>query len=458
MRDDLNTLFQKQCDFFRSGATRSLPFRREQLKKLYTLLQKNETVLSNALRADLNKGEMESYGTEIGPVRSEIRFLIRHLKEWMQPQHVPGMIFSFSSRGMLMHEPYGTVLIISPWNYPVWLSLVPLAGAMAAGNCIILKPSEVSSHTSAALKKLFDDAFPAEYISVVEGSAETSRQLINLPPHYIFFTGSTAVGKIVAQEAAASLTPFTLELGGKTPCIIDATANLKLSARRIMWGKSITAGQTCVAPDYLLVQENVKDKLVDEIRNVLDQFYPDGALNDPDYPCIIDARHYERLKNMMRNGTILLGGKSNDERRLIEPTLIGGLHAGEPAFSEEIFGPLLPVISYRTHDDLLQVLNRYPDPLSLYIFSNDKKFQRRLLREIPFGGALINDTIEYLGNHHLPFGGIRSSGFGRYHGRFSFETFSHRKAVMKKSTLLDLNFRYKPYNQIKNRIMRTFLK
>jgi aldehyde dehydrogenase (NAD+) len=458
MRDDLNELFQKQCDFFRSGATRSLRFRKQQLKKLYDLLRDHETLLCQALRADLNKGEMESYGTEIGPTRSEIRFLLRHLSDWMRPQHVTGMIFSFYSRGMILHEPYGTVLILSPWNYPVWLSLVPLAGAMAAGNCVILKPSEVSSHTSAALKKLFDATFPPEYISVVEGSAETSRQLINLPPHYIFFTGSTAVGKIVAQEAAASLTPFTLELGGKTPCIIDATANLKLSARRIMWGKSITAGQTCVAPDYLLVQEDVKDKLVDEIRNVLDQFYPGGALNDPDYPCIIDTRHYERLKNLMRNGKILHGGKSDDQRRLIEPTLIGDLHAGDPAYSEEIFGPLLPVITFRSIEDIVTMVNRYPYPLSLYIFSNDKKFQDRLLREIPFGGALINDTIEYLGNHHLPFGGIRSSGFGRYHGRFSFETFSHRKAVMKKATWIDLNFRYKPFNKTKERIMRTFLR
>jgi aldehyde dehydrogenase (NAD+) len=458
MSDDLSLLYQKQRDFFRSGATRSLRFRKQQLKKLYDLLRDHETLLSQALRADLNKGEMESYGTEIGPTRSEIRFLLRHLSDWMRPQRVPGMIFSFYSRGMILHEPYGTVLIISPWNYPVWLSLVPLAGAMAAGNCIILKPSEVSSHTSAALKKLFDDAFPAGYLSVVEGSAETSRQLINLPPDYIFFTGSTAVGKIVAQEAAANLIPYTLELGGKTPCIVDETANLTLSARRMMWGKSITAGQTCVSPDYLLVHENVKENLLDEIRKVLGQFYPGGALSDPDYPCIIDTRHYERLKNMMRNGTILLGGKYDDERRLIEPTLIGGLHAGDPAYNEEIFGPLLPVIPFRTHDDILQVVQRYPYPLSLYIFSNDKKFQDRLLSEIPFGGALINDTIEYLGNHHLPFGGIRSSGFGRYHGRFSFETFSHHKGVLKKSTWIDLDFKYKPTSQIKNRIMRTFLR
>lgn len=225
-----------------------------------------------------------------------------------------------------------------------------------------------------------------------------------------------------------------------------------------MWGKSITAGQTCVSPDYLLVKDSVTDGLVNEIRNTLDQFYPGGALNDPDYPCIIDARHYERLKNLLRNGTTLHGGKFDDEKRLIEPTLISGLHENDPAFSEEIFGPLLPVISYRSFPDLVATVQRYPNPLSLYVFSNDRKFQQQVLREIPFGGALINDTIEHLGNHHLPFGGIRSSGFGQAHGRYSFEAFSHKKAVMKKATWIDLNFRYKPYNRLKDIIMRTFLR
>ncbi|MFI5134557.1 MAG: aldehyde dehydrogenase family protein, partial [Chitinophagales bacterium] len=339
-----------------------------------------------------------------------------------------------------------------------WLSAVPMIGAMAAGNCVILKPSELTLNTSSVMKEMFDETFPAEFVAVAEGDAEVSQQLLNLPPDYIFFTGSTAVGKIVAQTAVKNLIPFTLELGGKSPCIIDETANVKLSVKRMMWGKVITSGQTCVAPDYLLVHEKILNEVVREIKNVLGKFYPGGAINDPDYPCIINEKNYSRLIRLMPSGKILLGGKTDDSKRKIEPTLLGEVSLDDAVMKEEIFGSLLPVIPFNSADDVIHAVNQNPNPLSLYIFSRNKKFQHRLLKELSFGGALINDTIEHLGNHYLPFGGIGGSGLGAYHGEFSFDTFSHRKAVMKKGTWIDLGFRYKPYSRVKERVMRTFLR
>jgi len=458
MQSDFATIIQKQHDFFKGGNTRSYSFRREQLKKLRSAILKNETIINEALHADLNKSDHESYSTEVGPTLSELRFIGDHLEDWMKPVTVPGMLFSFPSSGKILYEPYGTVLIISPWNYPIWLSLVPMIGAMAAGNCVILKPSEISFHTSGILNKILSETFPTEYIAVAEGTAEVSQQLMDLPPDYIFFTGSTPVGKIVAQAAAKNLVPYTLELGGKSPCIIDEKADMKLSVKRMLWGKMINSGQTCVAPDYLLVHEKIKNEVIDEIKNVLDKFYPEGALNDPDYPCIINEKNYSRLKSLIQSGKILLGGKMDDAERKIEPTLLGELNWNDPVMKEEIFGSLLPVITFNSVDDVIAAVNHHPNPLAFYIFSTDKKFQRRLLNELSFGGALINDTIEHLGNHYLPFGGVRSSGLGVYHGKFSFEIFSHKKAVMKKGTWIDLNFRYKPYNKTKEWVMRTFLR
>jgi len=458
MSIDFRTLAQKQHTYFKSGATRSYKFRIEQLKAFRAAIKRNEQKLNDALYADLNKSPHEIYMTEIGPALSELRFIKNHLKQWMKPKPVPGMLFSFPSSGEVIREPYGTALIISPWNYPFWLSTVPVIGAMAAGNCVILKPSELTSNTSSVMKKMFEETFSHEYFAVVEGDAEVSRQLINLPPDYIFFTGSTRVGKIVAQSAARNLIPFTLELGSKSPCIIDETANIKLSVRRMMWGKAITSGQTCVAPDYLLVHEKIINAVVSETRKVLEDFYPGGALNDPHYPCIINEKNYSRLIHLMESGNILLGGKTDAGKRKIEPTLLGGVSLDDAVMKEEIFGSLLPVISFNSVEDVIQAVNHNPNPLSLYIFSKNKKFQRRLLQEISFGGALINDTIEHLGNHYLPFGGIGGSGLGAYHGKFSFDAFSHKKAVMNKGTWIDLNFRYKPYSSIKEKVMRAFLR
>jgi aldehyde dehydrogenase (NAD+) len=458
MISDFSSLVEKQRLYFQSGITRPYRFRIEQLKLLRIAIRKHEGRISEALRADLGKSDGESYMTEIGPGLAELRFIKNHLKEWMLPQSVPGMIYSFPSKGIIYPEPYGIALIIAPWNYPFWLSVNPVIGAIAAGNCVILKPSEAASHSASALKKMFDETFPSEFISVIEGGPEVSQQLTELPPDSIFFTGSTSVGKIVAQAAAKNLVPYTLELGGKSPCIVDESADLKLAARRIMWGKLITAGQTCVAPDYLLIHKNVRDAFVNEVKKVLDHFYPAGALDDEEYPRIINQKHFDRLRNLMQDGKILLGGKLDEVRLKIEPTLLEDVSWDRAIMREEIFGPLLPVLSFESVNEVIDTINHHPKPLSLYVFSSNKKFQQRILQGVSYGGASVNDTIEHLGNSYLPFGGIGTSGIGAYHGKWSFDTFSHYKGVMKKGTWIDLPFRYKPFTKMKGWVMRMFMR
>lgn len=458
MAPDILTLFERQKQFFQSGATRSYRFRAEQLKLLKRAITKYESKINDALYADLGKAVQESYMTEIGPALAEIRFIKNHLREWMQPLKVPGMIYSFHSSGVIYPEPYGIALIISPWNYPFWLSVNPVAGAIAAGNCVMVKPSELSPHSSAVLKEMVNDTFPDEYIEVAEGGPEISRQLTAFPPDYIFFTGSTAIGKMVAAAAAKNLVPHTLELGGKSPCIVDESADLRLAAKRIVWGKLIAAGQTCVAPDYLLVHKNVKDRLLNEVKSALQKFYPAGALKDKDYPHIINQNHFERLKNLLDHDKILFGGNYDKERLKIEPTILTEVSMNDRIMKEEIFGPLLPVLEFNSASEAIRVVNSFPKPLSLYIFSSHKTFIRKIVDEISYGGASVNDTIEHLGNPYLPFGGVGSSGIGAYHGKYSFDTFTHFKGVMKKSTWLDLPFRYKPFTKAKMKVLKMFLR
>jgi aldehyde dehydrogenase (NAD+) len=457
--DSYGSLISDQHEYFQSGETRSSRFRISQLNKLYEATKHYEAALSESLKKDLNKSTQESYNTEIGPTLAEIRFLKKNLAEWMEPKSVPGMIYSFPSTGKVYAEPYGCVLIISPWNYPFWLSMVAMAGAMAAGNCVIVKPSELAPHTSAILKKMIEEIFPKKYISIVEGDSAVSNKLLELPFNYIFFTGSIAVGKIIAQAAAKNLVPYTLELGGKSPCIIDKDVNLPLAARRLLWGKMITSGQTCVAPDYLYVHRSMKQQLVQEVKKVLGQFYPDGALNDPGYPRIVNEKHYHRILQLMQSGgTILMGGNSDASQLRVEPTLIGDVSWNDAIMQEEIFGPLLPVVEYDKLGEVILEINSRPKPLSLYIFSDNRKTQKQLVNSISFGGGLINDTIEHLGNPYLPFGGVGTSGMGSYHGKYSFDTFSHHKGVLKKQTWLDLRFRYPPYKKSGLRIAKWFLK
>ena len=456
---DYSTLLENQRTYFKSGATRSASFRIRMLKTLYEAIVRYEDRLYAALHEDLNKAAQEAYNTEIGPALAEIGFQRKHLKSWMQPKPVPGMLFSFPSSAKVYAEPYGSVLVLAPWNYPFWLSFVPLAGALAAGNCVILKPSELAPATATVMQQLIAEFFDPAYITVLTGDVSVSEKLLELQFDYIFFTGSTPVGSIIAQSAAKKLIPYTLELGGKSPCIVDKDADVQLAALRLLWGKTINSGQSCVAPDYLFVHHSIADKLITAMEQVLKKFYPDGALNYPGYPRIISERHYQRLKRLLGSGgKVLLGGKSIDEKRLMEPTVLGEVGWHDAVMKEEIFGPLLPIIRYDDLSEVINQLNAQPKPLALYIFSNNRKTQQRIIREVPFGGGLINDTIEHLGNHYLPFGGIGGSGQGAYHGKFSFDTFSHRKGVMKKGTWLDIGFRYPPYKKSNFRLAKFFLR
>ncbi len=457
--NELTIILQRQQSTFQTGITRPASFRIQQLKNLYAAISRYETRINDALRKDLNKAPQESYNTEIGPALAEINFQLKNLAEWMRPKSVPGMIYSFPSSGKIYAEPYGIVLIIATWNYPFWLSIVPLAGALAAGNCVVLKPSEHAPATSMLLKQLLEESFEQGYVEVVEGDALVSEKLLQQKFNYIFFTGSTRVGKLVAQSAARHLIPCTLELGGKTPCIIDRSANITLAAKRLLWGKTINSGQTCVAPDFVYVHRSVEQQLLQALISTLQQFYPKGALHDGDYPCIINQQHYERLKKLLHSGgTILFGGQSDDRRQTMEPTIISNISWDDALMKEEIFGPLLPVLPYDDISEVIQQVNAQPKPLSLYVFASDKKLQQRIIREISFGGGLINDTIEHLGNPYLPFGGIGPSGLGAYHGKYSFDTFSHHKSVMKKGTWLDLNFRYPPFRKVSLWLARLLLR
>jgi aldehyde dehydrogenase (NAD+) len=359
---------------------------------------------------------------------------------------VRGSLFNFPSKNKIYSEPYGVALVIGAWNYPVQLTLNPVIGAMAAGNCVIAKPSEMAPNSSALMAKLINKNFNPSYLHVVEGAAETSQQLINTPPDYIFFTGSTRVGKLIMKSAAKHLTPLTLELGGKSPAIVDETADLKKTAQRIAWGKFVNAGQTCVAPDYLYVHTSVQEKLLDELQAAIHKFYGANPRQSADYPRIVNDDHFERLTGYLDNGTTVTGGKAVADERYIAPTILTDISRNDAIMQEEVFGPILPVLSFTEIDTVISALNDQPSPLALYIFSDNKAQQKRLINDVSFGGGCINDSIVHLANPRLPFGGVGQSGMGSYHGKTSFDVFSHQKSIMKKNTWFDIPMRYPPYN------------
>ena len=441
---EISKLVRQQRSFFGAGNTKEISFRLEQLKRLKQAILDNQTAIISAMKADLNKPVFEAYGFEIG-VLKEIDYAIKHIRSWAKPKKVATPLEQFPSSAVIYPDPLGVVLIISPWNYPFQLMISPLVGAIAAGNCAILKPSELAPHTSSVLANLFQKNFDPAYISVVEGGVETSQLLLQEKFDHIFFTGGTAVGKIIMAAAAKHLTPVTLELGGKSPCIVDADINLEHTAKRITWGKFINAGQTCIAPDYLLVDKTIKKDLVENIKNCLQEFYGNEPENSPDYARIISQKHFSRLAAFLNNGEIIAGGKTDPESLYIAPTVIDNISVDAPVMQEEIFGPILPIIEYNTLSEAIAFVNERPKPLALYLFSKNKDYQERVLRETSSGGVCINDTVMQVGVPDLPFGGVGSSGIGSYHGKASFDTFSHQKSVLKKSFLMDLKWRYAPY-------------
>jgi acyl-CoA reductase-like NAD-dependent aldehyde dehydrogenase len=442
---DRAEVLEAQRRFFRSGATLSFDFRRGQLRKLARLLRENETRIGEALAADLGKPAFEAYASEIGFLRSETGFALKHLASWMRPERVPSPITLFPARSRIEREPRGVVLIISPWNFPFQLALGPWIGALAAGNCAILKPSELAPHASNLIAEILRENFPEELVSVATGGPETSQALLRLPFDHVLFTGGVAVAREVAAAAAKTLTPLTLELGGKNPVLVDEDSDTTLAARRIAWAKFMNAGQTCIAPDYVLVPERRKSELVSAIASNVGRFFGEDPRRSEDYGRIVSPSHFDRLSSYLEHGRVALGGDRDRDDLYFAPTLLEDAPAGSPPLEEEIFGPILPVVPYRDLDEAIAIANRHRDPLALYVFSNRGDVQSRVLREIPSGSAAVNDLVMQFMNPRLPFGGRGTSGVGEYHGRFGFELFSHRKAVVQGSRLLDIPIRYPPY-------------
>lgn len=437
-------IIQNQRDFFQTGKTKDINFRIEQLKNLKQAIIEHKQSIVEALQADLHKPELESYLTEIGVIK-EIDYAIKQLKNWTKPKKAAVSFDFFSYSAQIYPEPLGVVLIIGPWNYPFNLIISPLIGAIAAGNCAIIKPSEIASHTSGIISKIIAKHFDPAYIAVIEGGVEASQKLLAEKFDHIFFTGGTAVGKIIMAAAAKYLTPVTLELGGKSPCIVDTDINLEHTVRRITWGKFINAGQTCIAPDYLLVDKKIKKDLIDGLEKCLKEFYGDNPANSPDYARIISQKHFERLVNFLKDGEVIIGGENQPSERYIAPTVIDNVSLEDSVMQEEIFGPIIPIIEYTDIAEAIALINSRPKPLALYLFSQNKNLQKRVLQETSSGGVCINDTVMQFGVSSLPFGGVGDSGIGNYHGKASFDTFSHDKSVLQNSFWLDLKWRYAPY-------------
>jgi aldehyde dehydrogenase (NAD+) len=443
--NNIQEIVEKQKLYFDQRRTKDLNFRIEKLKILRRAIIDSEKEIMEALKMDLNKAPFESYATEVGFVLEELKYTLKHLPNWVKSKRAKTPIKHFLSTSCIYPEPYGVTLIISPWNYPFQLAIAPLIGSIAAGNCTIIKPSEYSSHTSEVIYKLISENFHEDYISVIMGGAESSKTLLKEKFDYIFFTGSVQVGKIVMEAASKHLTPVTLELGGKSPCIVDETANIDLAAKRIVWGKFLNAGQTCVAPDYLMVHSSVKEKLINRMKEYITVFYGTNPLASIDYPKIINDNHFNRLLDLLKGENIVLGGQYSHKTNQISPTLIDNASWESPIMQEEIFGPLLPVLEYENLNEVISIVNKRPKPLALYYFSNSRERQKKIIQSISFGGGCINDTMVHLGTPYMPFGGVGDSGMGGYHGKASFDTFSHKKAILKKSNLLDIPLRYPPF-------------
>ena len=459
---EIKTILNRQREYFTTGATLSERFRREQLGKLKTSLQRHEADLDLALQQDLGKSRMESYMCEIGLTLSELTWIQKHLIGLMKEKRVPTPLSQFAARSFRSPSPYGTVLIMSPWNYPVLLTLDPLIDAIAAGNTAVVKPSAYAPATAAVLQKIIEECFPAEYVAVVTGGRAENQALLQQKFDMIFFTGGKTVGREVLRHAAEYLTPVTLELGGKSPCIVDATANIPLAARRIVFGKYLNCGQTCVAPDYILCDSRIHNQLVDAIRSEINRQFGENPLQNPDYGKIINEKHFHRLLGLIDPDKTVCGGQYDEQTLRIAPAVMTNVTWEDAVMGEEIFGPILPVLTYDGRQDFIswaiRCVEEHPHPLALYLFSEDKKSKRRILDQCHFGGGCINDTIIHLATSAMPFGGVGESGMGGYHGKTGFETFSHYRSIVDKKTWMDLPIRYQKYNERKEKLLRMFLK
>lgn len=452
---DFSELVKKQREFFRTGSTLTYSFRKDALKKLFKTVQEKTSDIENALLCDFNKSRFETYMSETGLVLSEIKFHLKHLASWMRVKRVRPSLAQIPAKSYIMPEPYGVSLIISPWNYPVLLCLEPLVGAISAGCTAILKPSGYTPHASAVIADIVTSCFPPEYVAVVEGGREENQALLEEPFDYIFFTGSTTVGRLVLEKASRFLTPVTLELGGKSPVIVDKTVDIEIAARRIAFGKILNAGQTCVAPDYLFVDSHVETEFIEAYKKAIMQFFPNGDMSS--MTTIVNEKHFNRLLALLKEGTIVLGGHTDKKRFFIEPTILTDCASDSQVLQEEIFGPILPIIPYENIQTCIDWIVSRPKPLALYLFTKDAQIQRKVLTTCSFGGGCINDTVMHLASAYLPFGGVGASGMGAYHGKKSFETFTHYKSILKQGMTFDMPLRYRPITKCKEKLLRFFL-
>jgi len=454
---EIQTIVEEQKAFFKSQKTKDLAFRKDSLKRLLEELKKREKDIAKAMFDDFRKPEFESVMTETGIVINELKLAIRKLNSWAKSRYVRPVMVNFPSTNRIYREPFGTVLIIAPWNYPFQLVFSPLIGAIAAGNTVVIKPSEQSVHTSRIVSEIIASVFNPSHVTVVEGEVAVAARLLRERWDYIFFTGSIAVGKIVAKAAAEHLTPTTLELGGKNPCIVDETAVIKLAAKRIVWGKFINCGQTCIAPDYVIVHESVKDEFVAHCKKEITLAYGEKIQQSPDYARIINSHNFKVLQQSIVGEKILVGGDSDLKDLYFSPTLLDNPGMDSTIMKQEIFGPILPVISYSSEEELKAIISSYEKSLALYVFSNHVKFIHRVIAYHSFGGGTVNDTIVHFANHRLPFGGVGLSGVGAYHGKHSFDTFTFKKSITTRYNWLDLPVRYAPYRD-KMKALKFFMR
>lgn len=455
---EIKDILQQQNHFFSSGKTIQAEFRLKQLESLKEAMIRHEADLAAALKADLGKSRMESYMCEIGLTLSELTWMQKHLRSLMRSKRVSTPAAQFAAKSFRSPSPYGTVLIMSPWNYPVLLTLDPLIDAIAAGNTAVVKPSAYAPCTFDVMKTMIEECFPAHYVAVVDGGRAENQALLQQRFDMIFFTGGKTVGREVLRHAAEYLTPVTLELGGKSPCIVDSTAKIRLAAKRIVFGKYLNCGQTCVAPDYILCDKRIRDELITAILAEIEKQFGKEPLKNPNYGKLINEKHFERILGLINGEKLVYGGQSEPESLRIAPTVLNNITWDDAVMGEEIFGPLLPILTFDTLDEALDTVESHPHPLALYFFSEDKAAQKKVLDTCRFGGGCINDTIIHLATSDMPFGGVGESGMGSYHGRVGFETFSHYRSIVDKKTWMDLPIRYQKYTGLKEKMMRMFLK
>ncbi|MGB1449732.1 MAG: aldehyde dehydrogenase [Flavobacteriaceae bacterium] len=441
----IQEIHKKQRAFFKTQQSKNVLFRKDSLKRFQSVLQQEEKAITTALKQDLGKAEFEAYLTEYYVVMAELKTMLKNLELWSKPKRVKSSLLNFPSKDYLIPEPYGNLLQISPWNYPFQLSLATVVGAVAAGNTVVLKPSEHAPKTAALLAQLVEKAFEPEHVTVVNGDASTAKELLDLRWDHIMFTGSTHIGKIIAKAAAEHLTPTILELGGKNPCVVDQTAPIQLTAKRIVWGKYVNCGQTCIAPDYLLVQKGIKDQLLEAIVKEIKAAYGEDAASSSSYGRIAHQKHFDRLVDMIKNETLIHGGNNDAKSRYLEPTLLEVNDSNHPTMQEEIFGPILPVICYEKEEEIHAIIEQFERPLGFYVFSKRKKFIQQMFAQYSYGGGVANDTMIQFANDKLPFGGVGHSGIGAYHGKYSFDAFTHYKPFIQRGTWNDPSIRYAPF-------------